>query len=93
MPHVAQTKWCFRQTVVFFHAESSGGIGVILPKGMYLDEDVICKLNKAMNGTRETWGNKIKNTKKKHGFDELPNLANVYFHKEWELSMEMTFWQ
>ena len=29
----------------------------------------------------------MRNTKKKHGFDERPVLANVYFDKEWEVVM------
>ena len=53
-------------SVAFFHAESSGGIGVIPPRGMYEDDDVIWLLNKAMNGTRKAskmWGEKIRNFK------------------------------
>ena len=75
-------------SVAFFHADSSGGIGVIPPKGMYVNDDVIWLLKKAMNGTREAsycWGNKIRRVKKDWGFDELLVVPNVYFHKEWEV--------
>lgn len=75
-------------SVAFFHAESSGGICVIPPVGMYDDPEVCWLLLKAMNGTREAslcFGNKVRSDKLKYGFNEVSVIPGAYYHPVWDV--------